>query len=51
MRCNNALGQLKESAELAERAADYLDSGGFVPGDVYALRQLAADRARALRAA
>lgn len=51
VRCNNALGQLKERVDLAARAADYLASGGFVPGDVYALRDLATSRAQALRAA
>jgi hypothetical protein len=51
VRCNNALGQLKERVDLAHRAADYLASGGFVPGDVYALRQLATSRAGALRVA
>ena len=51
VRCNNALGQLKERVDLADRAADYLAIGGFVPGDVYALRQLVAERAQALRVA
>jgi len=51
VRCNNALGQLKERVDLAARAADYLGSGGFVPGDVYALRELAIERVQALRVA
>jgi hypothetical protein len=51
VRCNNALGQLKERADLAELAADYLVSGGFVPGEVYELRATTAERARALRVA
>lgn len=51
VRCNNALGQLKERVELVERAADYLDVNGFVPADVYGLEQAARTRALALRAA
>jgi hypothetical protein len=51
VRCNNALGQLKEHSELLLRAADYVDAGGFVPGGVYQLKAQAVDRARALRAA
>jgi hypothetical protein len=49
VRCNNALGQLKERVDLADRAGDYLAIGGFVPGDAYALRQLATGRLQALR--
>ncbi len=49
VRCNNALGQLKEDPELAARALDYLESGGFVPAATYELRDLAHERARALR--
>ena len=51
VRCNNALGLLKERTDLAERAADYLASGGFVPGDVNGLRHLTSARAHALRVA
>lgn len=51
VRCNNALGQLKESAELAVRAADYLAAGGLVPAGVYEQRELIVGRARALRVA
>lgn len=49
MRCNNALGQLKEDVELAERSADYLDSGGFGPAGTYELHDAARRRALALR--
>lgn len=48
VRCNNALGQLREQVEIAERATEYLSSGGFVPGGVYELRDLAVARARSL---
>lgn len=30
VRCNNALGQLREDLQVASRAVDYLDSDGFV---------------------
>jgi len=49
VRCNNALGQLKEDVDLTERAALYLDAGGFVPGGVYELEVQAVERALALR--
>ncbi len=48
VRCNNALGQLRENAKLAERAVDYLDAGGFVRSGVYDLRDAARTRAREL---
>ncbi len=51
VRCNNALGQLKERVDLAERAADYIDSNGFAPSGTYELRRHARDRALALRGA
>jgi hypothetical protein len=51
VRCNNALGLLRERAELAEIAVDYLASGGFAVTAAYELRDVARDRARALRAA
>jgi hypothetical protein len=51
VRCNNALGQMKEQVELLLRAADYVDTAGFVPGSVYELRSQALGRARALRTA
>jgi hypothetical protein len=51
VRCNNALGQLKERVDLAEIAADYLESGGFVPAGVSELYQLAVERVQGLRAA
>ena len=46
VRCNNALGQLREATELAEVAVDYLASGGFVPSDAYGLRAAFLVRAR-----
>ncbi|MFO7591358.1 MAG: endonuclease domain-containing protein, partial [Acidimicrobiia bacterium] len=46
VRCNNALGQLREAAGLAEVAVDYLASGGFAPTGVYELRRRIVDRAR-----
>ncbi|MEX2256037.1 MAG: endonuclease domain-containing protein [Acidimicrobiia bacterium] len=51
VRCNNALGQLKERADLAEIAAAYLESGGFVPAGVSELHDLAVERVQGLRAA
>jgi hypothetical protein len=51
VRCNNALGQLRERVDLAECAADYLEVGGFVPGGVHGLRSSAIEHALALRAA
>jgi len=48
VRCNNALGQLRETTELAEIAVDYLSSGGFANTGVYELRQQILDRARGL---
>ena len=51
VRCNNALGQLRERVDLAECAADYLEVGGFVPGCVDELRSSALERALGLRAA
>jgi Recombination endonuclease VII len=48
VRCNNALGQLQESAELAARALDYLDAGGFAPSGVYDLHDITIERARGL---
>jgi hypothetical protein len=51
VRCNNALGQLKEDVGLAERAVDYLDSGGFVPAVTCELREKTRERALALRGA
>jgi Recombination endonuclease VII len=45
VRCNNGLGQFKESFRLMSRAADYVDSGGFVNSGVAALRQEARTRA------
>jgi Recombination endonuclease VII len=49
VRCNNGLGQFKESFRLMSRAADYVDSGGFVKSRVAALRQKARTRAVELR--
>lgn len=48
VRCNNALGQLRETTELAEIAVDYLASGGFANSGVYELRRQILDRARGL---
>ena len=48
VRCNNALGQLRESDEIAARAVDYLESNGFAPTGQYTLRDLAIARARSL---
>jgi hypothetical protein len=49
VRCNNGLGQFKESFRLMSRAADYVDAGGFVRSGVAALRQKARTRALELR--
>lgn len=51
VRCNNALGQLRETVSIAERAVDYLDSKGFARTDVYELHALGVARARRLVAA
>lgn len=51
VRCNNALGLLRERVDLAERAADYLESGGFVPAALPLLHELAVERVQALRVA
>jgi hypothetical protein len=48
VRCNNALGQLRESVSIAERAVDYLESNGFARTGVYELRAVAVARAREL---
>lgn len=48
VRCNNALGQLREDISIAERAVDYLACDGFVPSGRYELRELAIARARGL---
>lgn len=48
VRCNNALGQLREDVEIAGRAVDYLDSNGFASTGQYELRDLARVRARGL---
>jgi hypothetical protein len=48
VRCNNALGQLREDADLAARALDYLDAGGFVASGVYELHDITLERARGL---
>ena len=45
VRCNNALGQLREDVAIAERAVDYLASGGFVPSGAYEERETAIARA------
>jgi len=34
VRCNNALGQLKDDPELMLRAAEYVTLGGFAPLDI-----------------
>jgi len=49
--CNNALGQLREDVEVAERALDYLMSDGFVPTGQYVLDVSARTRARLLATA
>jgi hypothetical protein len=51
VRCNNGLGQFRESPALLQRAADYLECGGFVPGHVLELAETARARALALKAA
>ena len=48
IRCNNALGLLKEDTELVGIARDYIDCGGFVTPGVYEARELAVGRARGL---
>lgn len=48
VRCNNALGQLRETSELAEVAVDYLSSGRFANTGVYELRGRIHARARGL---
>jgi hypothetical protein len=48
VRCNNALGQLREDVEIAERAVDYLASDGFVRTGEYGVHALAITRAREL---
>jgi hypothetical protein len=48
VRCNNALGLLKENAELIGIASDYVESGGFACVGVYAERELVVERARGL---
>src|SRR5262249_25243486 len=48
VRCNNELGQLREDVAIAERAADYLVSNGFVRSGESALREQAVARAREL---
>jgi len=48
VRCNNALGLLKEDPELIGVACDYVDSGGFASAGVYTERGLAIGRARGL---
>jgi hypothetical protein len=48
VRCNNALGQLREDIAIAERAVDYLASNGFVPSGTYADQALAVARAKGL---
>lgn len=48
IRCNNALGLLRESPGLVARAQDYLDAGGFAPSGAYEAHGLATARARSL---
>jgi hypothetical protein len=48
VRCNNALGQLREDVEIAERAVDYLASDGFVRTGEYDVHAMAITRAREL---
>jgi hypothetical protein len=48
VRCNNALGQLREDVSVAERAVDYLESNGFARTGVYELHVLAVARAKGL---
>jgi hypothetical protein len=48
VRCNNALGQLREDVDVAERAVDYLAANGFVRTGEYDLLELAVARARCL---
>ncbi len=48
IRCNNALGQFRETTEIAEVAVDYLASGGFANTGVYDLQVQARARAQGL---
>lgn len=48
VRCNNALGQLREDLESAQRAVEYLESNGFVRTGYYQIRNLSIARARSL---
>ena len=45
VRCNNALGQLREDVEIAQRALDYLASNGFVRTGEFDLLELTVARA------
>ena len=48
VRCNNALGQLREDVDLVARAMDYLGSNGFAPSGAYEMIELARERAGSL---
>lgn len=50
VRCNNGLGQFQEDPALLERAVDYLQVEGFVPGGVAELENSVRARAFALKA-
>jgi hypothetical protein len=46
--CNGALGMFTEDDEHLTRAADYVNSGGFVPSGAFETLELARVRAAAL---
>jgi len=46
--CNAAIGKMADDPDRLHRSADYVDSGGFVPGGVNELVAVARERTRAL---
>lgn len=48
VRCNNALGQLREDVAVAQRAVEYLEANGFAFSGVYELSADTLARARSL---